>query len=323
MEPAQMFSTLTLMGDDLPQAITLSRAGDFPACQYHSAHSTYRVRLDWEPSPRPKDGSLTLKLGKRIGDGRSAVVYAAEVLTTSDEHNVLRHNLLPPEETLCVKIARPNRCRTLARESWVYDQIYRRGHMQGIIAPHTYGFFTADLSSQQLTFPLWSSQDFTLEHHPAGSQDDSTRDDRLPDDEALGVHKHRPGGKELSSWDSWRPDPDAPLLAVLVMSRGGATYTVKDDADEAMQEDMCAILDDLSDIYLWHTDLRSNNLVRAPCGTKPCEKHGRVHTWNIIDFAWTVCDDKDGDLDELKLVTIRELQQGSHQEYYFWTGFCG
>ncbi|KAH9843536.1 uncharacterized protein C8Q71DRAFT_697385 [Rhodofomes roseus] len=316
-----MFSTLTLMGDDLPQAITLSRADDFPARQYHFPRGTYRGRPDWEPSPRPKDGNLALKLGERIADGRSAVVYAAEVLTTSDEHNVLRHDSLPPEETLCVKIARPNRCRTLARESWVYNQIHR-GHMQGIITPYTYGFFTADLSSQQLTFPLWKSQDFSLEHHPVESRDDSTCDDSLPDDDPLMGDEHRPGGREFSSWYSWKPDPDAPLLAVLVMSRGGATYTLEDDADKTMQEDIHAILDDLSDICLWHNDLRPNNLVRAPCGTKPCVKHGRVHTWNMIDFAWVLVDDIDGDLDESKLKTIRNLQHISYQNHYFWTGSC-
>jgi len=315
-----IFSSLTLTGDNIPKPITLARQDDFPSCQFDFTRSIYRDRPDWEPSPRPEHGHLSLRLGKRIAGGRSAVVYAAEILTVSKPGGILPSDPLPSERELCVKIARRNRCRTLAREAWFCDQL-SLGQLQGIITPRTYGFFTADVSHGHHTFPLWDSKDFELKISDEDSQDDPTRDDPLPDDESLDEARCRksPGARGRSPWCQWRPDPDSPLLAVIVMSRGGATYTRKDDADQHNQTDIRAILDDLSDNYMWHGDLRPNNLVRAPASTLACSKHSCVHKWNIIDFAWTTADDTDGDIDT-KLRTIHNLQLVCYRNHYFWTG---
>jgi len=314
-----MFSTLTLTGGTIPRPITLPRQKDFPACQFDADAGMYRTRPDWQPSLTPHDhaGHLSLRLGDCIGGGRSAVVYDAEILTTSVSKE--GYIPLPPEEKLCVKIARPNRCRTLAREAWVCDQLRSRGRLQGVIAPRTYGFFAVELSRQQSTFPPWNTEDFELDIPEDDPEDDPIRDDPLPGDRLDEVYDEGPGGRELSSWCDWRPHSDAPLLAVIVMSRGGAVYTREDDADKATQEDIRAILDDLSDSYLWHGDLRPNNLVHAPAGTELCKNHNRVHAWNIIDFAWTCVDDANGDF-QMKLRSIHQLQRASFRTYYFWHG---
>ncbi|KAH9928833.1 uncharacterized protein B0H18DRAFT_874518 [Fomitopsis serialis] len=311
-----MLSTLTLAGDAIPKPIILSRRLDFPSRQCDYDLDEYITRPDWQPSPLPKDGHLSLHLGECIAGGRSAVVYAAEISTAYEAGTIPLSNPHPLEQEFCVKIARRNRCRTLAREAWVCEQLRSRGQLQGVIAPRFYGFFTASLPDDQSAFPLWDADDFKLEI----PDDDPTCDDPLPDDEPLEEeYDNGPGGRECSPWCDWRPDPNSPLLAVIVMSRGGATYTREDDADKANQKDIRAILDDLSRIYLWHGDLRPNNLVRAPAGTMLCKKHKRVHKWNIIDFAWTGVDDADSDVGG-KSKLIRESQRASYRGYYFWHG---
>ena len=44
------------------------------------------------------------------------------------------------------------------------------------------------------------------------------------------------------------------------------------------------VVDDLSEGLISHSDLRYNNIVRAPSTFPPCTRHGRRHGWCIIDF---------------------------------------
>lgn len=108
-------------------------------------------------------GHLSLKIGERIGaGGRSGVVYSADILTATREGDGAESSeLLPHAQKLCIKIARPNRCRTLAWEAWVYDQLSIM-QLQGGIVPHTYGVFTTDMPPNRITFPLWESEDLDL-----------------------------------------------------------------------------------------------------------------------------------------------------------------
>ncbi|KZT69606.1 hypothetical protein DAEQUDRAFT_738045 [Daedalea quercina L-15889] len=264
-ETTMMFSTLTLMGDNIPEAITLSRADDFTSRQFDFRHGAYLSRPDWKPSLRPKDGHLSLRIGERIAGGRSAVVYSADIVTTSEKGDSPSSKTLPHAQNLCVKIARPNRCRTLAREAWISSPLTPTA------------FFIADLSPKQITFLPWDSKDFELSLPPEDPQDDPTCDDPLLDDEL--------------------PDEEDDDVRGARERRRGETYTGKDDRDEDTQEDIRAMLDDLSDIFLMHCDIRPNNLVRAPTGAKLCPKHNCVHRSNLIDFAWTLSDGHNGDED--------------------------
>ncbi|KAH9928806.1 uncharacterized protein B0H18DRAFT_1094040 [Fomitopsis serialis] len=209
MERISMLSTLTLAGDAIPKPIILSRRLDFPSRQRDYDLGEYISRPDWRPSPLPKDGHLSLYLEECIAGGRSAVVYAAEISTAYEAGTIPLSNPHPLEQEFCVKIARRNRCRTLAREAWVSEQLRSRGQLQGVIAPRFYGFFTASLSDDQSVFPLWDTDDFRLEI----SDDDPTRDDPLPDDEPLeeeydngpGVENARHGatGSPIQTRRSW------------------------------------------------------------------------------------------------------------------------
>lgn len=114
--------------------------------------------------------------GGRIGSGgRSATFYAAEALTSPEPGGDSFHP--PPEVRLCVKIARPNRCRTLAREAWVSQQLRRRGRKQGVIALRYHEFFAAPLD-----FPLWKTKGKTKDFDLDVDDDEPTLDS-LPDDD--------------------------------------------------------------------------------------------------------------------------------------------
>lgn len=170
--------------------------------------------------------NLSLELGEFIGGGRSAVVYAVNVLATEprgESHQSLE---------LCIKVARPNHCRTLAREAWMYEQLVEGVH-QGVIVPRCYGFFTAELCSDQLPFPLWSGDDYyrgaTMEDIDS---DDLTQDDLLPDDDRVS-RTSQSGPANSSPWNEWRPDSAKPLLSILVLARGGKNYTPEDHTDKS------------------------------------------------------------------------------------------
>ncbi|EIW83338.1 hypothetical protein CONPUDRAFT_164301 [Coniophora puteana RWD-64-598 SS2] len=316
METGMMFSTLTIAGDDISSPVTLSREEDFPSHRFQARFGRCTRKPTWRSSQVPETaGHLSLRLGERISRGRSAVTYVVEVISADPEvTGTAPTYALPVDQQLCIKVARPNRCRTLAREAWFYSRLRDRtpwrqsqtvdhaavdddGQLQGVIAPHFYGFFAAPMSPGRLSFPPWFSQDFEPMHAPdlgyGSVADDPTCDDPLPDDGPVPETRsldgeQRLGGKECSKWDQWSPDLDAPLLTVIVMARGGSTYTYNDHSNEATREDVLEILDDLSGALVVHGDLRPANLVRAPASTVLCSRHQRVHQWNMIDFAWSL-----------------------------------
>ncbi|EIW83364.1 hypothetical protein CONPUDRAFT_136412 [Coniophora puteana RWD-64-598 SS2] len=268
-----MFSTLTITGSKLPNPITLTRSEDFPPHKLDFDEDGYVPTMKWCPSQGPQGaGHLSLKMGKRISGGGGGVAYEAEVLTSDAEgSSVTPSDPSPLEQKLCIKVARANRCRTLAREAWMYRKL---SGLRGIIAPHFYGFFAVDLPETHRPFP--PKDDLVrLE------RDDPTVDEFLPDDDPVDGQ----GGRDRSKWCEWRPNTDAPILAVLVMSRGGKTYSGRDHYDSSMREEVRKVLDDLSRASLLHGDLRPANLVRAPADTIPCDLHQCVHKWNVIDLA--------------------------------------
>ena len=147
-----LFSSLSLTGTHIPDAITLSATKGFPARQYDFLFDMYRNRKGWNArSPYKNCPRLSLELGERIGGGRTGVVYAARLVETPFKEE--KEGAIVDSE-LCVKIARPNRSRTLAREAWVYDQL-TEGSFQGASVPRCYGFFTANSSPAEMPVGLW------------------------------------------------------------------------------------------------------------------------------------------------------------------------
>ena len=168
-----IFSTLTLGGTHLPEAITLSATKAFPARQCDFVDDRYRNRKGWAARSLYKDQPrLSLELGERLGGGRTGVVYAARLFEIAPSTDSEAEGAIVDSD-LCVKIARPNRSRTLAREAWVYDQL-TEGSFRGVSVPRCYGFFTATLSPEEMPAGLWDKDPL--------EDDDPTCDDPLPDD---------------------------------------------------------------------------------------------------------------------------------------------
>ncbi|KZV82126.1 hypothetical protein EXIGLDRAFT_778945, partial [Exidia glandulosa HHB12029] len=98
------------------------------------------------PSSLPAPGSLALnlELGEYIGSGRSGIVFAVDTTGT--------HGGLPP---LVLKIARQERCQSVAREAWFYEELEC---LQGVVLPRCYGCFRLNLQDGQ-TVPAWSAHE--------------------------------------------------------------------------------------------------------------------------------------------------------------------
>lgn len=233
--PSQsQYSTLTLKVDPGSEPIRLSRHSSFPARQYDFKKTRFIPKSNWPATLTPLNGAdLSLELGEFIGGGRSAVVYSVNVLATEPrgESNPPTVTLRSPE--LCIKVARPNHCRTLAREAWVYERL-AEGVQQGVNVPRCYGFFTTELRPEQLPFPLWLGEEYDEGVTPEDiDSDDPTQDDSLPDDNDPYNQAGHSGPREHSSWVEWRPEATKPLLSVLVMARGGEIYTHEDHEDDS------------------------------------------------------------------------------------------
>lgn len=82
---------------------------------------------------------------------------------------------------LCIKVARPNRCRTLAGEAWVYERLAEGVH-QGANVPRCYGFFATELGLEQLPCPVWLDDNY---YEGANFEDIESDDPTQADDTHL------------------------------------------------------------------------------------------------------------------------------------------
>ncbi|KIK54441.1 hypothetical protein GYMLUDRAFT_264702 [Collybiopsis luxurians FD-317 M1] len=263
--PFSFFSTLTVATNadekTYPFSLHLSRDESFAPRRFDDRDDNFHPFECFFSFQIPRNAAhLQLELGECLGEGRSGKAFSARVLGPLPD--------LPasmPSE-LVVKVARLNHCRNLAREAWVYNFLDRhneRGPV-GTVIPRCYGFFTAKLADCDLdSLPSWSLEDLPWaiaewEHHP--ERDDSLEDDCDVDERVLESFKWLPEEfvtKDRSKWNSWKPDFDDPLVAVLLLEKGGVA----------------------------HDDFRMPNLIRAPPTAQFCRRHKRVHQWYIIDFS--------------------------------------
>lgn len=107
-----------------------------------------------KPRPPPSSGlHLELKLGSLIGFGRGGHVYSVDIVNISHTPHPNAPSSLPLFEVnvpdLCIKLAEPDKPRSIAREAWLYEQLDAMG-LQGVAVPRTYGFFTAHCSPSQV-----------------------------------------------------------------------------------------------------------------------------------------------------------------------------
>lgn len=106
--------------------------------------NAYRTNTERPPSqlPPPGHSRLSFSIGKPLGAGKSGSVH--EVLNPTWEAPVQESSLatghLPP---LVAKICWPNRCHSIVREGWFYEEMEC---LQGIAIPRCYGCFELKLS---------------------------------------------------------------------------------------------------------------------------------------------------------------------------------
>jgi len=115
---------------------TIARSPTLPAPRTSSEYYFLPNLSGWGSEPVELDGGEThLELLDLVSEGASSVVYSARVLPgPSHELNLLTE--------ICVKIARPTRCRSLARDAWFYEQLDREEGYSGVVVPRCFGFFS-------------------------------------------------------------------------------------------------------------------------------------------------------------------------------------
>ncbi|KAF9474180.1 hypothetical protein BDN70DRAFT_335001 [Pholiota conissans] len=76
---------------------------------------------------------------ERISEGRVGLVYSAEA-------EVIRDTADSNLPDLCVKLVKPKYGRSLAQETWFYEQLARNPGYEGVATPRCFGFFTVPLN---------------------------------------------------------------------------------------------------------------------------------------------------------------------------------
>ncbi|KAG2008037.1 protein kinase subdomain-containing protein PKL/ccin3 [Coprinopsis cinerea AmutBmut pab1-1] len=290
----QMFSTLLIhdcgTADGYLITITLKASPSFPGGIWY--------KEDWhEPVPAtsaPKDvsnldGTLELRLVRRISEGRIGVTYVAEVVSATRKCTDVR-STLPP--TLCLKFAKPEFSRSLAREAWFYEQL---DSLQGISVPISFGFFASTAAEQRhfpdVEFEPWRNRKVLFKDTDKIPHDIDryASPDWLPDDVPEYYKRERfedPPSKCNSPWYKWSRLDDNPTISVLVLELLGEACTgIKTAADkQAIQN----VMDDLAEVGVMHGNLTPwNTLAFKPQPHKEarrCPRHNVVHPWRVIDF---------------------------------------
>ncbi|KAI0070830.1 hypothetical protein K474DRAFT_1712988 [Panus rudis PR-1116 ss-1] len=163
-----MFSSVTIHGivetsNGKPTPFTLKRDTSFPPQLWcHSRPATHVWRHDMRPQTSPAQGKhIELRLSEYLGRGRTGHVYEAQVIGVSSGIDIPTSPPDFPLPPLCIKLAEPNRLRSVAREAWFYEKLDTAG-LQGTVVPRAFGFFTAQCSLSQVIpwhEPNWEFHD--------------------------------------------------------------------------------------------------------------------------------------------------------------------
>jgi hypothetical protein len=220
-----MFSTLIIRDCGLnahqPAIVSLKATPSFPACarDYVIDHQV-PVPDSWAAKDiSTADGCLELSLLERIAEGRIGVTYSARVIAATTESGSGVTSTLP--EVVCLKFAKKQHCRSLAREAWFYEQL---AEVQGISIAHCYGYFSSTFSKQEQ--PLDSIVPWGEIECPYNPDDEPTSwtspsVDWLPDDPANRDFHDKRGFKRDSLWNTWNFAEGDPTITVLVLEKLG------------------------------------------------------------------------------------------------------
>ncbi|RDB26008.1 hypothetical protein Hypma_006396 [Hypsizygus marmoreus] len=306
--------------------VTLLRAASFPARRFTLYDPDCDELEGWDSLVLPEGKPhLELKLGKRLAVGRIGFIYAARILRILDKPGgipILNHPI-DISTKLVIKLVRPTNCRSLAREAWFYERLPEEEGYQGAVVPRCYGFYTTSTSSilsrrRRVQIGPWIDESGS--HVPLDFSELKESEDFLPDDSAVG-RAFRDDGRTCwadSPWSTWQPDPENPLLGVLILERLGATYSRKTyDENPQSRMDIADLVDDLSSVTIQHDDFKFNNIVRTPSGVV-CPRHGYAHEWRVIDFDRSVRWAKTANTDESVMSGNRSFYDRKYFPTLFW-----
>lgn len=235
-----MFSSLTLRNcavsevDETPFPITLKASVTFPSSRWtNGGYEIEPTVTSWAARPLTDSGHLDLTVDTKVAEGGIGFVYTSRInsgVDSSGQDILTEWPAVLPHE-LCVKIAKPQRCRSLAREAWFYEQL---SEVQGIATARCYGFYTVTFGESTtgeasgLSVRPWKE----LNRHPhriPPDDEDTLSSDYLADDAGLPLYTDEHGFKQNSPWNKWRPSGKEPLLAVLVLEKLGRHYLTPEE----------------------------------------------------------------------------------------------
>ncbi|EIM81047.1 uncharacterized protein STEHIDRAFT_172094 [Stereum hirsutum FP-91666 SS1] len=225
--------------------------------------------------PPPGHSTLSFSLGRSLGAGRSGIVFEVLDPCLRDSDSDAPSVPLPP---LVAKIGRQDRCQSIVREGWFYEEMEC---LQGVAIPRCYGCFELKLSKGCRVGPWEDPRFATFESERSW--------DVLPEFE-----KFIP---EVCHDAGWFPHPMLPRLVierkslyVLLMERCG--HELEDGVSySAEKDDILSVYEDVANLGIFLTDdVRSSNILSAPqcppgIPSLPSPFTGRTHNWRVIDFG--------------------------------------
>ena len=221
-----MVSTLivrncALSASQVPITVSLKAVPTFPACAYDYIENPHPVPDSWAArGVSTAQGTLEVSLLARILEGRMGVTYSTHVISATASDGTDITNTFP--ESVCLKFAKPQHCRSLAREAWFYEQL---ADCQGISIAHCHGFFSSTFSEQTDT-PNSLLPWCDLEYPSEPDDEDGANlpwtpvvsADWLPDDRPCDEYWDTRNFKRDSPWNTWNfSSQESPTISVLVL----------------------------------------------------------------------------------------------------------
>ncbi|KII84865.1 hypothetical protein PLICRDRAFT_179195 [Plicaturopsis crispa FD-325 SS-3] len=142
----------------------------------------------------------------------------------------------------------------MAREAWFYEEMEC---LQGVAIARCYGFFQTELSDS-VHIGLWDNDE--------GDEDNE-------------------GVTEAAKVGADNPR----VLSILLLERLGDRMPFGEPTPAGAREDMTDIYSDMSELGIYHSDIRWQNYLHAPAsppglpGLPSPYKH-RTYAWRVIDF---------------------------------------
>ncbi|KAH6903225.1 hypothetical protein BKA70DRAFT_1301972 [Coprinopsis sp. MPI-PUGE-AT-0042] len=282
-------------GSDDPRPLVLRPSVSFPAPPYTLDDKDKPLPASWAPKETAcADGRLELRLLDFIAEGRISTVYAATVVSATQQGLDITPNL---PKKFCIKFAKKHSCRSLARDAWFYEQLQ---DWQGIMTAQSYGFYTSN-ANEQPNSPKTFLDEFTpWQNHRVPVRYDSTvadwgiSMDWLPDDRPCVQRDYIDAAdmKANSLWNLWAVDEANPVIAAYIMELPGDVCDKSRKQKEIrpdLQKEILEVVDDMNHAGVYHSDVSAWNVLQSNDdegndATRLCPRHNTVHKWRIFDF---------------------------------------